>query len=203
MTYEDHLAILIDLAIEHQIPLQVHVDQTNTPEEDGTERLIEAVRWKITASLPEKRRPRVWAVHAIFSGHSEERRTRIIHGLAENNIGVICCPHAAISMRQRRDKTAPIHNCIAPVRELLSGGVEVRLGTDNIRDLFMPLPASPLLMREIDVLASSIRYYNESVLGKIARGERLNETDLDSINKSLDGDYEAFGWPRTGRPNGR
>ena len=193
--FDGHLATLLEIGIDNQIPIQVHVDQTNNPEENGSERLIEAVRYLITSRLPEQKRPKVWAVHDISSsGYDEPRYERHVRGFKENNIGVICAPHAAASMRQPRHIVGPTRSSMARVRYLAYAGVDVRLGTDNVNDLFMPLPLSPLLVREIDSLADAERYYNINVLSKIARGEKLNETDIDSIAKSLAGDYEAYGW---------
>ncbi|MBX4192048.1 hypothetical protein KW798_01000 [Candidatus Parcubacteria bacterium] len=193
--FDGHLATLIGIAIDNQIPVQVHVDQTNNPAEDGTERLIQAVRYLSTSSLPEAKRPKVAAVHMISpTGYDEQRYERLTWGLLENNIDVICCPRAAASMRQPRHLSGPTRSSIARVKYLLHAGVRVYLGTDNINDLFMPLPLSPLLVREIDSLADQERYYNIAVLSKIAHGEKLNETDLDSIRANLTRDYEAWGW---------
>src|SRR3989344_2574383 len=193
--FDGHLATLLEIAVDNQIPVQVHVDQTNNPEENGAERLIEAVRYLITSRLPEERRPKVWAVHDISSsGYDEVRYERKARGVKENNIGVICGPHAGGALRQPRHIVGPTRSSMARVRYLAYAGVDVRLGTDNINDLFMPLPLSPLLVREIDSLADAERYYNINVLSKIARGEKLNETDIDSVAKSLAGDYEAYGW---------
>ncbi|MCR4277737.1 MAG: hypothetical protein NUV80_00065 [Candidatus Berkelbacteria bacterium] len=190
--FNGHLRLLIDLALRNNIPLQVHVDQTNTPNEGGTERLVEAVRWNITAAGI-KNPPPIWAVHMISpSCDSEDRFKRLVDGLIENNIGVIVCPHAALSNRQMRNHVGPIHNSLARVRELLVAGVPVRIGTDNLSDLFMPGPESVLLQREYDVLPSILRFYNKSVLDKIFTAERLNETDKDALKRSLDGDREAF-----------
>ncbi|MEK7109143.1 MAG: hypothetical protein AAB919_01785 [Patescibacteria group bacterium] len=194
--FDGHLATLLEIGIDNQIPVQVHVDQTNDPSENGTERLIEAVRYLITSRLPESKRPKVYAVHMISpSGYDESRYERLVRGLRENDIGVICCPRAAASMRQPRQVVGPTRSSIARVRYLLLSGIAVYFGTDNINDLFMPLPLSPLLSRELDSVADAERYYNISVLSKIARGEKLNATDLDSVERNLRGDYEAFGWP--------
>lgn len=191
--FDGHLRVLLDLALEFNIPLQVHVDQTNTPTENGTERLIDAVKWTYTAAGV-KNPPKVWAVHAISpSGYDEERFKRDVDGLLEHKIGVIVCPHAAISMRQMRNHFGPTRNSIARVRELLLAGVRVLVGGDNYEDLFMPLPDKVVLRREYDILASALRFYNRSVLDKIFAGQELNETDRQAIQRSIDGDCEAFG----------
>lgn len=191
--FDGHLRVLLDLALEFNIPVQVHVDQTNTPEENGTERLIDAVKWIYTAAGV-KNPPEIWAVHAIsLSAYGEERFKQDVDGLIEHKIGVYVCPHAALSMRQMRNHFGPTRNSIARVRELLLAGVKVRIGTDNLNDLFMPLPKDVLLRREYDILASALRFYNDSVLAKIFAGQELNETDRQAIQRSIDGDREAFG----------
>lgn len=193
--FDRHMTILIELAIKHQIPLQMHLDQTGLPTENGTERFIEAVRWLVTSRLPASKRPAMWAVHVLSpSSYEEERFIRLAKGLKEHDIGVIVCPHAALSMRAMRNVMAPIHNLIARVMELALVGVRVRIGTDNIRDLFMPRPASPLLVRELDVLASGVRFYGEEVIYKLVRGEPMNTSDLVAIAKALDDNYAAYGW---------
>lgn len=191
--FNGHIKLLIDLALKNNIPLQVHVDQTNTAEEDGTERLIEAVKWTVNASGI-KEPPDIWAVHMISpSCYDEGRFKRLVDGLVESRVGVIVCPHAALSNRQMRNHFGPIHNSIARVRELLLSGVPVRIGTDNLTDLFMPGPESVRLQREYEILPSILRFYNKSVINKIFAGQHLNETDLDAIRGSIDGDREAFG----------
>lgn len=193
--FDGHLATLLGIAADHKLPVQVHVDQTNRPDENGTERLVEAVRWLYTSSRHESERPKVYAVHMISpSGYDEKRYERLVQGLKENAIDVICCPRAAASMRQPRNVEGPTRSSVARVRYLLLAGIRVYFGTDNIQDLFMPMPLSPLLKREIDAIADLERYYNINVLSKLARGEKLNETDLDSIARNVAGDYEAWGW---------
>ncbi len=192
--FEGHIALLYELALKYQIPLDVHVDQTNTPEERGTQRLIEAIR-TLSSSVEPTKRPEVWAVHALFGGKEDEEVVSIINDLQNLNIGVKCCPHAAVGMRQMRNHLGPTRSSIAPVRECLVVGVPVQLGTDNTRDLLMPIPELPVLIREMDTLASALRYYDKNVLWKLARCEPLNATDRASVAQNLARDYEAFGMP--------
>lgn len=190
-----HVSILAELAVRHGIPLRMHLDQTGRPGEDGTERFIEAIKWLVTDRWPLVKRPGISAVHVISpSSYDETRFLRLVHGLKEHRIGVDVCPHAALSMRPMRNDAAPIHNLVARVMELVLAGIRVRLGTDNIRDLFMPRPASPLLSRELDALASALRFYDDNVIYKLVRGEAMNNSDLASVARSLDGNYAAYGW---------
>lgn len=196
--FDGHLAVLLDLAYDLQIPLQVHVDQTGDPDENGTERLIEAVYWQ-SLRVPKDKRPKIWAVHVLSpSSYDEDRFWKMVAGLKKNDIGVIVCPRAVLSNQQLRSIKVPMHNSIARVREFLLAGVDVRFGTDNVVDLFMATPKSPLLSREIGsefgVLQDVIRFYDETVIDKVAKGEDLNQTDLARVERSLKGDYARTGW---------
>ena len=79
--------------------------------------------------------------------------------MVENNVSVIVCPSAAISMKQDRNYNSPVHNSIAPVEILLQEGVDIKLGIDNIEDLFMPLVDGDLWF-ETRLLMESTRIYN-------------------------------------------
>ena len=79
--------------------------------------------------------------------------------MRELNVSVIVCPSAAISMKQNRKLEGPIHNSIAPVNILIEEGVEVKLGIDNISDLFMPLVDGDLWF-ETRLLMETTRIYD-------------------------------------------
>jgi len=79
--------------------------------------------------------------------------------MLKNNVSVIVCPSAAISMKQDRRYLAPIHNSIAPVKILLDEGVDIKLGIDNIEDLFMPLVDGDIWF-ETRLLMEATRIYN-------------------------------------------
>ncbi|HUD20943.1 MAG TPA: hypothetical protein VMQ44_02665 [Candidatus Saccharimonadales bacterium] len=196
-TFEDNLALVINEAVKRNIPLQVHVDQTNTPSEQGTKRLIQAVRWLVNTRDPKQPRPEIWAIHMISpSCYNEEDFDEIIEGLKETGIGVGVCAIAAESMRQLYCFEAPIHSPIARVKRLLTAKIPVRLGTDNINDIFEPIPDEQesnfmLVRRERVPLATGLRFYNSSVFDKLFRGGPLNETDLLSVERSVDADREA------------
>ena len=75
------------------------------------------------------------------------------------DVDVIVCPSAAISMKQNHSEYAPIHNSIAPIGILLKEGVVVKLGVDNISDLFMPLVDGDLWF-ETRLLMEATRIYD-------------------------------------------
>ena len=107
---------------------------------------------------------RTRAIHCIsLACHPIEYQIEIAKRLASLNIGVICCPSAAIGMTQHSEYNAPIHNSIAPVRILKENGVRVSLGVDNVEDVFVPFCDADLLF-EIRLLAESTRIYDIDML---------------------------------------
>jgi len=188
---EGHIGVIesfrrtLKLAIELGKQIHYHVDQANDPRENLTEMLVEAVKW-LGSPKTDEEGPSVWAVHVISpSAYPEERFRRLLEGLKEYNIGVICCPSAALSMEQRREIEAPTHNSIAKVAEMLAYDIPVRIGTDNIEDAFIPTTTGSLYL-EISKLADAIRLYNPDILAKIACGKELTSVDKELINDALE-----------------
>lgn len=193
--FKEHLKRILLLGQELYKPVHIHVDQANNPEETGTETLIQAVEWvgapKIDAYTIINE-PTVWIIHSIFpSCYGEKRFNRLLNGLLKNNIGLIICPSAALSMRQLRPINTPTHNSIARVLELLEVGIRIRIGTDNITDIFVP-SSDGCMLNEIKLLSNSIRFYVINILAKLATGTRLNRMDIEMVKRSLTTDNDFF-----------
>ena len=164
-----------------------HVDQSNLPDENGTETLIEAVRWlrPDRTGRREEREPTVWAVHSLsISSYPEERFRKVLDGLKENNIGVIVCPTATLSNKQHRDVLVPMHNSITRVLELIIEDIPVRIGSDNVQDFFLPAGSFDLY-NEIFVAANALRFFNFTTWARIASGNKPNQVDKMRIEKAL------------------
>ena len=188
---DEHFRRTLKLAIELKKPVHYHVDQANDQRENLTETLVQAVRW-LGQPKVESENPSVWAVHVISpSAYEEQRFNSLLDGLLEQNIGVICCPTAAISMRQLRPLTAPTHNSTARVLEMLAKKIPVRIGSDNIADVFLPSTTASLY-DEILVLSNAIRFYNPDIFAKVACGKSLTDVDRELIAKSLENDQNVF-----------
>ena len=128
-----HLDLLFGLAENLCKPVDIHVGQNNIPTEKETELVLNKIE---EHNLKQK----VNLVHCISLACQSE--TYIRHQakrMKTLDVSVIVCPSAAISMKQNHSVVSPIHNSIAPVSILLEEGVDVKLGMDNIQDLFMPL----------------------------------------------------------------
>lgn len=190
---EDHIGLkhhfewTLDLAISNNKPVHYHLDQQVSPLERGTEALVSLLESSSLGGCmqPGEHEPVVWAVHAISpSTYSHARLQKMIGKMAQLNIGLICCPSAAISMRKLPIFEAPIPKSIAEVLPMLDHGIQTRLGTDNVDDIF--LPANSLDLRhEVTNLANALRFYNVPLLAKLACGQKLLPEDRDLISRHL------------------
>jgi cytosine/adenosine deaminase-related metal-dependent hydrolase len=158
---EKHLDFILSLARDLNKPVDVHVDQENNPDEVETELLaLKTIEFGLHG--------RVRAVHGIsLAAHDDRYQKRVIGMCRDAGIAFIVCPSAALSMRQLSDRTAPIHNSIAPVPALLHSGVPVVMGVDNIYDLFMPLVDGDMWV-ECRLLMEATRHYDIEVVSTIA-----------------------------------
>ena len=178
--YPDHIGFeescvrVIDLGRRLGKFLHIHTDQKNQPTEDATERLIGIVRRE--GSPPsDNGEATIWAVHVISpSTYEEARFEKLVDGMLECNIGVICCPTGALGMRQLRTIPTPTYNSIARVLEFVAAGVPVRLGSDNIADMCSPSTTADLI-DEAYVLSSALRYYDIDVLARLVAGVSIDE----------------------------
>lgn len=183
--YEASCSRMLDLAMRHDLDLQIHTDQANHPNERGTERLLDVieadgVRFGTQAD------PKIWVVHMISPAlYSEARWARLVERLHLAHVGVICCPSAAIGMRQLRGVMSPTTNSIARVLELCAAGIPVRLGSDNIADMLSPSTTANLT-DEVFMLSAALRYYDIDVLAKLACGQPLDTGDIGRIQQHLE-----------------
>ncbi len=164
----ENLDVLFSIAKNLNKPIHVHIDQENNPNERDTEKLINAT---------EKHgyQGRVVAVHALsISAQPKEYRKEIYKKLAANGIAVAVSPTEVINMRQLDQYTAPIHNSIANVPEMLEAGVLVGLGTDNILDFYGPFTDGDMWF-ELRMLMEACRFYDFDKLVDIAttNGKKL------------------------------
>ena len=165
---DEHLDLVMSLAKRLGIGVDAHVDQANDPTEDESEQLA---RFTIKHGM----QGRVTAVHSIsLAAKPKEERRRIIALMKEAGLRVVVCPSAALSMEQLDHHQVPTHNSIAPVKELLDGGIPIALGTDNVEDIFMPLSTGEM-MRELWMLAEAVRLYDPEILSDIACGKLFSD----------------------------
>lgn len=188
--FERHMIMGFELACKLGMEVPLHVDQTNLPTERGTELLLEGMPF-----LPQPKiasdGPAVWVIHMISpSSYDEERFARLMDKLLKFHVGVIICPTAALSMRQLRPIDVPMHNSIARVPELAKKRIPIRLGTDNIADVFVPWSDGDMLT-EIKAAANATRMASPSIWAKLATGTRPNNVDIITVGRGLYEDRKA------------
>ncbi len=157
---DKHIDFVLKLAKKNKKRAQIHIDQDNDPDQKVTEILA-----KKTIELGVE--GQVMGAHAVsLAAQSKKYRSNVIALLKNAGVSIIVCPVGAISMRQL-DKTAPLHNSIAPIIELIEGGVNVALGTDNIYDLYSPF-GSGNMYKECEYLMDICRFWDLDTVAKIA-----------------------------------
>ena len=195
--YPDHIGfeqssiLHYELALENECDLHVHVDQRNDPFQCETERFLDAIEplYKIPAA---GNPPQVWLVHFISPSRYDDKRFKdLMHRLAFLNIGIICCPSAALSMRQLRKRVSPTSNSIARVLDLCSSSVHVRLGCDNIADVASPA-GTPDLIEELVNLSNAERFYDIDILSTIGAGKKLSDNQRRQVISHLELDQAAI-----------
>jgi cytosine/creatinine deaminase len=185
------LRMVLELGAELGKEVQFHLDQANSSSESGTEMLLEGLRWVNVPRLSDSE-PSVWVIHMISpSTYSEGRFRVLVDQLLEHNVGVIVCPSAALSMRQFRPVSTPTHNSIARVMELIKMKVPLRLGTDNICDVFVPQSEGDMLT-EIKIIGHAVRFATPSIWAKLAAGIPLNNVDIATVERALSEDQKVF-----------
>lgn len=190
--FDGHVRMILELGKELRKPVHFQVDQDNDPREDETEQLVQAVRWLGSPDVEDEEGPTVWAVHAISpSCYDETRFQRLVDNLLTYNVGVICCPTAALSMFQLRPMLTPVHNSIARILDMMIAGVPVRVGTDNICDIFIP-NGDGSVRSEVWVAATALRFYHTMIWAKIGAAVQLNEGDKEWIRQALQRAHDSW-----------
>ncbi|MES2981929.1 MAG: hypothetical protein V4727_06420 [Verrucomicrobiota bacterium] len=189
--YPEHIGFpesvrrILDLSNRSGKPVHMHVDQKNDPAEDACEVVMEAME---SMCAPWEGEPQVWLIHAISpSAYDEVRFQELAQRMKAANVGVICCPSAAISMRQLREVQTPTHNSIARVLEFLAEGISIRIASDNINDITSPAGTADL-MDEMFVLCNALRFYDIPILARMAAGKDLTEDQRCAVKQHLEMD---------------
>jgi len=148
------------LAAREGVMVDLHLDETLDPAVQNLETL---------ADLTQRHglEGRVTASHCCsLSVAAPAHRTRAIEAAAQAQVHVIALPLTNLYL-QGRDSGL---RGIAPVAELLAGGVNVACGSDNVQDSFLPTGnADPLLAAQVLGLAAHLSdpcYLLESVTSR-------------------------------------
>lgn len=129
---------VIELAIEHGAPLDLHQDEHLSPGRASVDYLADAVlsnglQGKLTLSHG-----------CVLSMLEPEARNKIIEKLLRAQIEVVALPLTNLYLQDRGGGT-PRHRGLTCVHELLDAGIEVRFASDNVCDAFYPYGDADLL----------------------------------------------------------
>jgi cytosine deaminase len=129
---------LLGLAERHDLPVDLHLDEHLEPERMLAPMVADAV---IARGL----QGRVTFSHlCALSALAAAPARALIDKIARAEITVIALPETNLLLQDRVDGT-PRRRGVTLVRELLAGGVKIRLGTDNVRDWFCPFGDGDML----------------------------------------------------------
>jgi len=132
------LAALLDLAERSGLGLDLHLDEHLEREKMLTGLVADAVTARGL-------RRRVTLSHLCALAMLDAKAAAaLIDKLARAEITVVALPETNLFLQERGERT-PVRRGVTLIRELLAGGVTVRLGTDNIRDWFFPFGDGDML----------------------------------------------------------
>lgn len=124
--------ILLQLAHDHNLPLDLHADENLRPTSHDLETLADvALRTSPTVALN--------ASHCVALSVREDKDIeRIAEKLAQASISVTVLPQTNLFL-QSRDSSARKQRAIAPIDLLRKSFVNVAAGADNVQDPFNPV----------------------------------------------------------------
>lgn len=162
----EHLDILFEAAKKNGGKMiHAHMDQFNSPEQRDTELLV-------AKTVEHGYQGKVVAVHCISVGaQPKEYRQDLYARMADAGVMVVACPVGWIDnswvAARDHDVIGPIHNAIAPVKEMIAAGLTVAIGTDNTQDIYKPFNDGDM-WTELHFLLEAQRIYDMDVLADIA-----------------------------------
>ncbi len=132
------LEALLDLAEQTGLPVDIHLDEHLEPHTMLCGAVADVV---IARGL----HGRVTLSHlCALSALEATAAHALIEGIARAGITVVALPQTNLFLQDRGAGT-PLRRGVTLVRELLAAGVNVRFGTDNVRDWFFPFGDGDML----------------------------------------------------------
>ena len=132
------LAALLDLAERSGLPVDLHLDEHLEPHKMLSGMVADAV---IARGL----QGRVTLSHlCVLATLNPKIVGEVVKKLARAAIVVAAMPETNLFL-QDRGEAGPIRRGVTLIRELREAGIEVRLGTDNVRDWFFPFGDADML----------------------------------------------------------
>lgn len=206
-----HMEMIFNLALKYDVDIDMHVDETDDPKSLTLRDLA-----KMT--IDNDYEGRVTAGHCCsLAANPKDKILPIIELVKEARIGIISLPSTNLYLQGRGD-SYNVRRGITPVKFLVEEGVNVLIGSDNIRDPFNPFGNSNLL-EELLIAAHGVHMGGEKDLNKlfdmisivpgkvlgfdygIREGKRANFVVVNASNKAsaIIGQVGMFGYFEEGK----
>ena len=128
----DAAEVLLDVAADHEVGVDLHTDETLDPTVDGLAELAELV---VKTGFPFP----VTASHCVSLGMQPlDRQREIAEAVAAAGIAVVALPATNLYL-QGRDHQQAMPRGLTAVKALRAAGVVVAAGADNLQDPFNPM----------------------------------------------------------------
>jgi cytosine deaminase len=143
-----------DAAMAHGIDIDLHVDESASPDARSLERVA-------LAALRHRFKGRIVAGHCCsLALAADEDRARIIERLGEAGVAIVSLPMCNMYLQDRVAGRTPRWRGVAPLHELAAAGVAVMVASDNTRDPFYAY--GDLDMLEVFREATRILHFDHS-----------------------------------------
>lgn len=153
-TIDLELDRLFQMAAARGLEVDLHVDETCSPQVRSLERIADA-------ALRNRFKGRVLCGHCCsLSFVPDEDFKRISGKLAEAGIAVVSLPMVNMYLQDRADRRTPRLRGVAPLHELADAGVRVMVSSDNTRDPYYAY--GDLDMLEVFREATRILHFDHS-----------------------------------------
>ena len=166
---EEAVEVLLSLAIETGLPLDLHADENMRPDSGDLEYLADIV-------IRDNIRHQINASHCVsLSARSETDIDRIAAKVSTAGITVTALPQTNLFLQERGISTKPAR-AITPIHRLQQAGVVVAAGADNLQDPFNeigradPLEIASLLMVSAHASAIEVIHMISSHAHQVVRG---------------------------------
>ena len=157
------LAALFDLAERSGLPVDIHLDEHLEPDRMLSGMVADAI---IARGL----QGRVTLSHVcVLATLDATAASRLIEKFARAGVTVVTLPAANLFLQDRGDRS-PIRRGVTLARELLAAGVDVRCGTDNVRDWFFPFGDGDMLETSLFAAIAAHLDYPTDLIGAVCGG---------------------------------
>jgi cytosine/creatinine deaminase len=121
---------LFAMAVAHGLDIDLHVDESGSPDARSLERIA-------VAALRHRFKGRVVAGHCCSLALApDEDRARTIDRVGEAGVAIVSLPMCNMYLQDRTAGQTPRWRGVAPLHELDAAGVAVMVASDNTRDPF-------------------------------------------------------------------